>query len=116
MSILILFQNLIVIICFARKTPITLGYPVLMHHQSLVEPATITKLKAQLHKGTGEIIKKSPRCLGNNSCALIELSFCRPICMEKYSENKGLGRITLRVDGITIAAGLVTDIIFKQQN
>jgi elongation factor 1 alpha-like protein len=104
------------IVVFNIKTPITLGYPVLMHHQSLIEPVTITKLKAQLHKGTGEIIKKNPRCLGNNSCALIEISFSRAICMEKYSDNKDLGRIMLRVDGITIAAGLITDIIFKQNN
>lgn len=104
------------IVVFNIKTPITLGYPVLMHHQSLIEPVTITKLKAQLHKGTGEIIKKNPRCLGNNSCALVELTFSRPVCMEKYSDIKELGRIMLRVDGITIAAGLVTDVFNKQHH
>lgn len=104
------------IVVFNIKTPITLGFPVLMHHQSLIEPVTITKLKAQLHKGTGEIIKKNPRCLGNGSCALVEISFARPICMEKYSDIKELGRIMLRVDGISVAAGMVTDVFNKQQN
>ncbi|CAH1720877.1 unnamed protein product [Chironomus riparius] len=99
------------IIVFNVKSPITIGYPVLLHHHSLVEPATVSKLKAQLHKGTGEIIKKSPRCLTNNSCALIELSFQRVIAIEKYSDLKEMGRIMLRVGGTTIAAGLVTDII-----
>lgn len=99
------------IIVFNVTTPITLGFPVLMHHQSLIEPVTISKLKAQLHKGTGEVVKKNPRCLGNNSCAIVEITAQRPICLEKYSVNKDLGRIMLRVGGITIAAGLITDIL-----
>lgn len=99
------------IIVFNVKTPITLGYPVLLHHQSLIEPATVSKLKAQLHKGTGEVIKKSPRCLGNNSCASVELTFQRAIPIEKYADIKELGRVMLRVGGITIAAGLVTGIL-----
>lgn len=99
------------IVVFNIKTPITIGSPVLLHHQSLIEPASIIKLRAQLHKGTGEVIKKNPRCLGNNSCALIEIETTRPICVEKYSDFKELGRIMLRVGGVTIAAGLVTDII-----
>lgn len=99
------------IITFSVKAPITIGYPVLLHHHSLVEPATVSKLKAQLHKGTGEILKKNPRCLSNNSCALIELTFQRTIAIERYSDIKEMGRIMLRVGGTTIAAGLVTDII-----
>jgi elongation factor 1 alpha-like protein len=98
------------LIVFNVKTPITIGYPVLLHHHSLVEPATISKLKAQLHKGTGEIVKKNPRVLGNNSCALVELTFQRPIAIERYSDLKEMGRVMLRVGGITIAAGLVTDV------
>lgn len=99
------------IVVFSVRTPITLGFPVLVHHQSLIEPATVSKLKAQLHKGTGEVMKKNPRCLGNNSCAQIELTFQRPIAIERYADFKELGRIMLRVGGITIAAGLVTDVL-----
>lgn len=99
------------IIVFNITNPITKGYPVVVHHQSLIEPATIVKLKAQLHKSTGEIVKNNPRCLGNNSCALVEIEFGKPICMERFSDFKELGRIMLRVGGVTIAAGLCTDII-----
>lgn len=99
------------IIVFNVKTPITIGYPVLLHHHSLIEPATISKLKAQLHKGTGEVIKKNPRVLGNNSCALVEVSLQRAIAIEKYSDLKEMGRVMLRVGGVTVAAGLVTDLL-----
>lgn len=99
------------IIVFNLSTPITKGYPVIVHHQSLIEPSTIVKLNAQLHKSTGEVAKKNPRCLGNNSCALVEIEFSRAICMERFADCKELGRVMLRVGGITIAAGLCTDIL-----
>ncbi|XP_059048964.1 protein HBS1 [Achroia grisella] len=98
------------IVVFNVKVPITKGYPVLIHHQSLVEPANIVKLKALLNKSTGEPMKKKPRCLGNNSVAVVDIEVCRPICIERYKDVKELGRVMLRVSGVTIAAGLVTDI------
>ncbi|XP_064546332.1 protein HBS1 [Drosophila montana] len=98
------------IIVFNVKVPITMGYPVLLHHQSLIEPAVVCKLTASIHKSTGEVVKKKPRCLGQNSCALVEVETSRPICIERYSDFKELGRIMLRVAGVTIAAGMVTKI------
>lgn len=98
------------IVVFNDKVPITKGFPILIHHQSLVESANIVKLKALLNKSTGELIKKKPRCLGNNSVAVVEIEVCRPICVERYKDVKELGRVMLRVGGVTIAAGLITDI------
>ncbi|KAH8274962.1 hypothetical protein KR018_003447 [Drosophila ironensis] len=98
------------IIVFNVKVPITMGFPVLLHHQSLIEPAVVRKLIASIHKSTGEVVKKKPRCLGNNSCALVELETSRPICIERYADFKELGRVMLRVAGVTIAAGMVTKI------
>ncbi|CAH2262217.1 jg26834 [Pararge aegeria aegeria] len=98
------------LVVFNVKVPITKGFPVLIHHQSLVETANIVKLKALLNKSTGEVLKKKPRCLGNNSVAVVEIEVSRPICIERYKDVKELGRIMLRVAGVTIAAGLVTDI------
>lgn len=57
------------------------------------------------------MIKKNPRCLSNNSCAVVEIEVSRPICIEKYANFKELGRVMLRVAGVTIAAGLVTKIM-----
>lgn len=99
------------IVVFNVKVPITKGFPVLIHYQSLVESANIVKLKAQLSKSTGELVKKKPRCLGNNSVAVVVIEVSKPICIERYKDVKELGRVMLRVAGVTIAAGLVTDIV-----
>ena len=98
------------VVVFAIKMPLTNGMPVVLHQQSLVEPATIRKLVAQLNRSTGEVTKKRPRCLLKNSSAIIEIATQRPICVELHKDVKQLGRVMLRIDGTTIAAGLVTKI------
>lgn len=100
------------IVVFNVTIPITKGFSIVLHHQSLAEPAVISKLIAQLHKNTGEIVKKRPRCLGNNSSASVEISTTRPIAVELYCDCKELGRIMLRSGGVTVAAGLITRIIY----
>ncbi|XP_067012360.2 protein HBS1 [Anabrus simplex] len=98
------------IVVFNIQVPITKGYAVIMHHHSLVEQVVVSKLVAQLHKSSGEVLKKHPRCLTRNTSGVIELESNRPICMELYRDVKELGRFMLRVGGVTIAAGLVTKI------
>ncbi|KAH0947746.1 hypothetical protein HN011_000755 [Eciton burchellii] len=102
------FQTHVVV--FAIAKPITKGLPVVMHQQSLVQPAIITKLIMQLHRNTGNIIKKKPRYLPKNSSAIIEVLTQNPVCMELYKDIRQLGRIMLRLEGTTIAAGLITKI------
>lgn len=93
------------------RVPITIGTPVLLHHHALVEAASIVRLSAQLHKQTGEVLKKSPRCLGNNTCALVVIETTRPICVERYADCKELGRLMLRIGGVTVAAGVITKVL-----
>lgn len=99
------------IVVFNIAVPITKGYSVILHHQSLVETAVISKLTSQLNKSTGEVQKKHPRYLGKNSSAIVEITVSKPIAIEVYSECKELGRVMLRVGGVTIAAGLITRVI-----
>lgn len=72
----------------------------------------INKLISELNKSTGEVVKKHPRFLGNNTSAIVEVQVSRPIALELYSDCKELGRVMLRVGGVTIAAGLIIKIIF----
>ncbi|XP_072399063.1 protein HBS1 isoform X2 [Diabrotica undecimpunctata] len=99
------------IVVFNVTVPITKGFSVVLHHQSLVEPVIVSKLISQLNKSTGELLKKHPRFLGNNTSAIVEIQVSRPIALELYSECKELGRVMLRIGGVTIAAGLITQII-----
>ncbi|ELT90052.1 hypothetical protein CAPTEDRAFT_178027 [Capitella teleta] len=101
------------VVIFNIDVPITKGFPVVLHYQSLNEPAHIHRLISQLNKSNGEILKKKPRCLTKNMNAVIELSLSRTVCLELHKDCKELGRIMLRYAGHTIAAGLVTEILDK---
>lgn len=100
------------IVVFDVKIPITVGFPIIMHHQSHNEPGTISKLVATIDKGTGEIVKKSPRHLAKNTTAMVEIKLNgRAIPLETFKDSKELGRVMLRKGGDTVAAGIVTKIL-----
>ncbi|CAG8519580.1 14783_t:CDS:10 [Dentiscutata erythropus] len=100
------------IVVFDVKIPITRGFPVILHRQSLNEPANIIKLVDIINKNTGEVIKKNPRHLPKSTTATVEIKLSnRPIPLEAFKDNKELGRIMLRKGGETVAAGVVVDIL-----
>ncbi|XP_038655327.1 HBS1-like protein isoform X2 [Scyliorhinus canicula] len=98
------------VLIFSIDIPITQGLPVLLHYQTLSEPCTIRRLVSVLHKNTGEVLKKKPKCLTKGQNALIELQTQRPVSLELYKDFKELGRFMLRYSGSSIAAGVVTEI------
>ncbi|XP_073193468.1 HBS1-like protein isoform X4 [Lepidochelys kempii] len=97
------------VLIFNIDVPITKGFPVLLHYQTVSEPATIRRLLSILHKSTGEVTKKKPKVLTKGQNALIELQTQRPVALELYKDFKELGRFMLRYSGSTIAAGVVTE-------
>ncbi|CEP16061.1 hypothetical protein [Parasitella parasitica] len=100
------------IVVFDIRVPITPGYPIVLHHGSLDEPASIIKLVEIIDKATGQVTKRNPRCLTKGMTAKIQIKLTqRPIPLESFKDNKHLGRIMLRKDGETVAAGVVNEIL-----
>ncbi|KAG9493473.1 HBS1-like protein isoform X1 [Eleutherodactylus coqui] len=98
------------VLIFNFDVPITQGFPIIIHYQTVSEPATIRRLISILHKSTGEVVKKKPKCLTKGMNAIIELQTQRPVALELYKDFKELGRFMLRYSGSSIAAGVVTEI------
>ncbi|XP_058939783.1 HBS1-like protein isoform X2 [Kogia breviceps] len=98
------------ILIFNIEIPITKGFPVLLHYQTVSEPAVVKRLISVLNKSTGEVTKKKPKLLTKGQNALVELQTQRPVALELYKDFKELGRFMLRYSGSTIAAGVVTEI------
>jgi len=99
------------IVVFNIETPITKGFPVIVHYGSVSEPGNIKKLVSLLNKSNGEVVKNKPRCLTGNQSAVVEISLGRPIPLELYKNYRELGRFMLRSGGNTLAAGMVTEIL-----
>ncbi|XP_045044736.2 HBS1-like protein isoform X1 [Desmodus rotundus] len=98
------------ILIFNIEIPITKGFPVLLHYQTVSEPAVVKRLVSVLNKSTGEVTKKKPKLLTKGQNALVELQTQRPVALELYKDFKELGRFMLRYSGSTVAAGVVTEI------
>ncbi|OLL26649.1 HBS1-like protein [Neolecta irregularis DAH-3] len=104
------------IITFDMSRPLTLGGTVVIHRGRTEEPAIISKLISVVDKTTGTIVKKNPRYLSNGMAAFVELTILgKGMQLEIYSINKDFGRIILRNEGETLAAGIVKELLSIHQ-
>ncbi|KAJ7499229.1 EF Tu GTP binding domain-containing protein [Mycena latifolia] len=102
------------IIIFDVQVPIISGAMVELFHHSRDVPATISKLLATLDRTSGKVVKSNPRVVTKASSAEVQITLratgpssnARPIPLEPYAANKAMGRILIRREGETIAAGL----------
>ncbi|KAE8540977.1 hypothetical protein D1P53_002330 [Cryptococcus gattii VGV] len=104
------------ILVFDLQSPIIAGTPVELFHHSMNLPATISRLVSILEKG--RVVKERPRVLQKGATAMVELSL-RPssagrissIPLETATDNKEMGRVLIRRNGETIAAGMVMELL-----
>lgn len=124
-----------------RKNCLKICYPcsfffldlqVVVHCNSNQRPGSISKLISQINPRSGDVVKNKPRyasgkflenvlvtleslsrlrCFGKNTSGVIEITMDKPICLEIYAQLKEMGRVTLRADGVTVAAGVVTKLL-----
>ncbi|XP_028783872.1 HBS1-like protein isoform X2 [Neltuma alba] len=95
--------------------PILVGSQIEFHVHHAKEPARVSKILSILDPKTGEVTKKSPRCLIAKQSAVVEVILQEPVCVAESSSCKALGRVSLRASGRTIAVGLVTRMIGEQE-
>ena len=86
--------------------PLLKGSEVVVHAHVAAAAGQVAEIRARLDPKTGAVQKERPRCVTRHQAALLVLELERPLCLEKYSDYKGLGRVTLRDGGHTVAVGL----------
>ncbi|XP_020551798.1 HBS1-like protein isoform X7 [Sesamum indicum] len=97
------------------STPIVMGSQLEFHIHHAKEAARIVKILSLLDPKTGNTTKKSPRCLLAKQNAIVEVVLQGPVCVEEYSSCRALGRVFLRSSGRTIALGIVTQVIKREE-
>ncbi|CAD5206358.1 unnamed protein product [Bursaphelenchus okinawaensis] len=98
------------LVLFENALPLLKGSKAELHSHALRVPCTVLKLKSIVNKQTGEVIKLNPRVITKGMSAVIDLVMEHPVCVEPFAKSKTLGRVSLRVNGRTIAAGLVDQV------
>ena len=92
------------------NSPLTIGVPVVLHYIGSAEPAFLKVLAATIDKN-GATIKKNPRFLCSGATALVEIQVGCGIPMESFQNCKGLGRFTLRSASVSVAVGIVIELL-----
>ncbi|CAN0118759.1 unnamed protein product, partial [Discosporangium mesarthrocarpum] len=88
------------------KVPVIKGTEFQLHMHNVDAMVHCSKLLA-LTNSAGEVQRPRPRCIPADTNAQVRLSSPRPLCLEKYSDSRPLGRFVLRQKGVTVAVGLV---------
>ena len=100
------------IITFNSEEILTRGSAVEMHYVTLQEPVYIKKIVSLLDK-SGAVSKRNPKFVPKNSSAMVLITVQRNICVQLFKTSKLLGRFMLRLNGATVAAGIIDKISEK---
>lgn len=104
------------LVTFELARPILKGTKVILHRGRINTPATITKLIAIVSKADGSVTKAKPRLVTSSQTVTVEIKLDNgPIPMETFKDSKELGRVILRKEGTTIAAGVIDSLVFPKQ-
>ncbi|KAJ2742853.1 hypothetical protein GGI20_004181 [Coemansia sp. BCRC 34301] len=96
------------LVVFDPPVPITNGFPGLLHIQSLNVPAVVHRIIETFDQRSGEVLRRRPRHIRKGATARVEIVAETPVCVELFKDSKELGRVMLRKNGETIAAGIIT--------
>lgn len=105
-----------VLVLDAITTPILIGFQMELHIHHAKEAARVVRISSLLDSKTGKVTKKAPRCLTARESAVLEVALNGAVCVEEFANSRALGRVFLRSSGRTIAVGIVTRIIDRQES
>ncbi|GAC99891.1 probable translation elongation factor [Pseudozyma hubeiensis SY62] len=105
------------ILVFEPTYPLVAGTSVELFHHSANIAATLTELVSILDKTTGSVAKAKPRVLTKGCTAMVRVTVkaggqagqSSGIPLEDARTNKEMARVLMRMNGETVAAGVVVD-------
>jgi len=98
-----------------HPTVLAKGYTPVFHIHTAQVPCQFTELIAQIDPRTGETIKESPDFLKNGDTAKVRIKPQGNVCLEAQGDNAFMSRFAVRDAGVTVAAGMCTEITKKKK-
>ena len=97
-----------------HPTVLAKGYTPVFHIHTAQVPCQFVELIAQIDPKTGETIKESPDFLKNGDTAKVRIKPQGNLCLETQKDNPFMSRFAVRDAGVTVAAGICTEITKKK--
>lgn len=99
------------IIVLQHPSVITKGYTPVVHAHTAHAACRFDEILKKIDPRTGEVKENNPDFIKPGDAAVVKLVPIKPIVLEKQSEFSELARFAIRDMGMTIAAGVVLDLV-----
>ncbi|MFH7880542.1 MAG: translation elongation factor EF-1 subunit alpha [Candidatus Aenigmatarchaeota archaeon] len=99
------------IVVLQHPTVIAPGYTPVFHIHTATVAARIEEIIAKIDPRTGQPLQEKPEFLKTGDVAKVRVVPLKPVVVEKQSEFPTLGKFAIRDMGITVAAGIVLDVV-----
>jgi len=99
------------IIVLNHPTVITAGYTPVFHAHTAAVACTIEEIVAKIDPKTGQVAQEKPDFIKTGDAARIKVKPLKPFVIEKQSDFPQMARFAIRDMGMTVAAGIVLDIV-----
>lgn len=83
----------------------------MIHSYSAKGPGKLQQLISAIDQTTGEVIKTRPKFLRKGMFVNVQIKLAERQCLELFSNMKNMGRIVVRQDFHTIAAGTILEFV-----
>ena len=97
-----------------HPTVLAKGYTPVFHVHTAQVPCQFVELIEQINPRTGEVMKQSPDFLKNGDSAKVRIKPQGNLAIETQKDNSFMSRFAVRDAGITVAAGMCTEIVKKK--
>ena len=102
------------IIIVNHPTAIAPGYTPVLHAHTAQAAGTIIELISKIDPRTGQPLEDKPKSIKTGDSAVVRIKPLKPLCIEAFKEYPELGRFAMRDMGMTVAAGIVSEITQKE--
>ncbi len=102
------------IIVVNHPTAIAPGYTPVLHAHTAQAAGTIIELISKIDPRTGQPVEDKPKAIKTGDSAVVRIKPLKPFCIEAFKEYPELGRFAMRDMGMTVAAGIVSEITQKE--
>lgn len=103
------------VIVLHHQNVIARGYTPVFHIHTAQLACTFVDILEKKDPKTGQTLEKNPETIKTGDVAIIKIKPTKPICLEKFSDFKQLGRFAIRDMGETVAAGVILDVVPRTQ-
>lgn len=87
---------------------ITAGFEFTLHLHTLMEDASVSRVVSRVERAGASVSSQPAHLLKSGESGVVRLRTRLPICVEKFADVPQMGRLVLRKESYTLAAGSIT--------